>query len=184
MKGRLTPHLDLRGLTMGLLVHLWTRSRSQLLFLAFAGFFMGTTLVWLWLDRSPSQWDDSWYLTNSLVMFDALAEGGRHWLRPTLSNDRGNQTTAHHRSAHSVLSGAGPERTSHLWCEFGFHGRFLYRGLPDRSPLLGQASRIAGSLHHRDDAVVLWPFPVVHDRLRAGSVGLFGHLFPDRLKEF
>src|SRR5262249_54382006 len=44
--------------------------------LAMASFFIATTGLWLWLDRSPSQWDDSWYLTNSLVMYDALREGG------------------------------------------------------------------------------------------------------------
>lgn len=63
-------------MTIGFLVQLWTRGRSQFMFLALTGFFIGTTFAWLWLDRSPTQWDDSWYLTNSLVMYDALAEGG------------------------------------------------------------------------------------------------------------
>lgn len=39
-------------------------------------FLAGATLLWLWLDRSPPNWDDAWYLTNSLVMYDALVEGG------------------------------------------------------------------------------------------------------------
>ncbi|MCI0417675.1 MAG: hypothetical protein L0387_11295 [Acidobacteria bacterium] len=39
-------------------------------------FFASGTLLWIWLDRSPGQWDDSWYLTNSLVLFDTFAEGG------------------------------------------------------------------------------------------------------------
>src|SRR5437763_12909331 len=38
-------------------------------------FFVATTGVWLILARSPPQWDDAWYLTNSLVLFDAL-DGG------------------------------------------------------------------------------------------------------------
>ncbi len=37
---------------------------------------MGTTALWLRLDRLPPAWDDAWYLTNSLVMFDALVSGG------------------------------------------------------------------------------------------------------------
>ena len=28
------------------------------------------------MDHAPPQWDDSWYLTNSLVMYDALTDGG------------------------------------------------------------------------------------------------------------
>jgi 4-amino-4-deoxy-L-arabinose transferase-like glycosyltransferase len=39
-------------------------------------FFLGTTFLWLRLDRSPPTWDDSYYLTNSLVMYDALTDGG------------------------------------------------------------------------------------------------------------
>jgi len=61
---------------MGFLIQLWTRGRGPFMFMALTGFFIGITFAWLWLDRSPSQWDDSWYLTNSLVMYDALAEGG------------------------------------------------------------------------------------------------------------
>jgi Dolichyl-phosphate-mannose-protein mannosyltransferase len=34
------------------------------------------TVVWLRLDRSPPAWDDGYYLTNSLVMYDALTSGG------------------------------------------------------------------------------------------------------------
>jgi 4-amino-4-deoxy-L-arabinose transferase-like glycosyltransferase len=39
-------------------------------------FLAGATLLWLRLDRQPPNWDDAWYLTNSLVMYDALVEGG------------------------------------------------------------------------------------------------------------
>ena len=39
-------------------------------------FFAASTLLWLRLDRAPTNWDDSWYLANSLVMFESLAEGG------------------------------------------------------------------------------------------------------------
>ena len=38
--------------------------------------FIGTTLGWLHLNRAPPEWDDSWYLTHSLVLFDALIDGG------------------------------------------------------------------------------------------------------------
>ena len=38
--------------------------------------FCGATLLWLRMDHAPPQWDDSWYLTNSLVMYDALTDGG------------------------------------------------------------------------------------------------------------
>jgi 4-amino-4-deoxy-L-arabinose transferase-like glycosyltransferase len=43
-----------------------------LLYVAFAA----TALVWLRLDQQPPTWDDGWYLTNSLVMFDAFTRGG------------------------------------------------------------------------------------------------------------
>jgi hypothetical protein len=48
------------------------RTRSAALYL----FFAASTVLWLRLDRAPPNWDDAWYLTNSLVMFDALADGG------------------------------------------------------------------------------------------------------------
>jgi len=36
----------------------------------------GMSGLWLWLDRQPPAWDDSWYLSGSLVVYDALrAEG-------------------------------------------------------------------------------------------------------------
>jgi hypothetical protein len=47
--------------------------------LAFAGLcvlFLGTTLLWLRLDHSPPSWDDAYYLTNSLVLYDSLADRG------------------------------------------------------------------------------------------------------------
>ena len=49
---------------------------ARLVFALLSLFFLGTTLVWLRLDRSPPGWDDGYYLTNSLVMYDALAERG------------------------------------------------------------------------------------------------------------
>src|SRR6266851_6733802 len=39
-------------------------------------FFLGSTALWLRLDRSPPGWDDGYYLTNSLILYDALADGG------------------------------------------------------------------------------------------------------------
>lgn len=38
--------------------------------------FFAVTLIWLSLDHYPANWDDAFYLTNSLVLFDTLAEGG------------------------------------------------------------------------------------------------------------
>jgi 4-amino-4-deoxy-L-arabinose transferase-like glycosyltransferase len=39
-------------------------------------FFLGTTALWVSLDRSPGAWDDSWYLTNSLILYDTLVDHG------------------------------------------------------------------------------------------------------------
>lgn len=50
--------------------------RYRALFALCCLLFCGTTLVWLRMDHAPPQWDDSWYLTNSLVMYDALTDGG------------------------------------------------------------------------------------------------------------
>jgi 4-amino-4-deoxy-L-arabinose transferase-like glycosyltransferase len=50
--------------------------KAQLVFAVLTLFFLGTTFIWLRLDRSPAGWDDGYYLTNSLVMYDALAERG------------------------------------------------------------------------------------------------------------
>jgi hypothetical protein len=38
--------------------------------------FAASTLLWLKLDRSSPNWDDAWYLTNSLRVYDALTQGG------------------------------------------------------------------------------------------------------------
>jgi hypothetical protein len=50
--------------------------RARFVFAILSLFFLGTTVIWLRLDRSPPTWDDSFYLSNSLVMYDALTEGG------------------------------------------------------------------------------------------------------------
>ena len=39
--------------------------------------FAAATLLWLRLDRAPPNWDDAWYLTNSLTVYDALTGGSR-----------------------------------------------------------------------------------------------------------
>src|SRR6516225_5074091 len=39
-------------------------------------FFVASTAVWLHLNRLPPTWDDGFYLTNSLTMFDSLVDGG------------------------------------------------------------------------------------------------------------
>jgi 4-amino-4-deoxy-L-arabinose transferase-like glycosyltransferase len=51
-------------------------STARLGFAAVSLFFLGINFIWLRLDRTPPAWDDSFYLTSSLVMHDALAEGG------------------------------------------------------------------------------------------------------------
>ena len=50
--------------------------KAGLAFAALSTFFAATTLLWLRLDRSPPTWDDAYYLTGSLTMYDALSEGG------------------------------------------------------------------------------------------------------------
>jgi len=37
-------------MTMGFLIQLWTRGRGPFMFMALAGFFIGITFAWLWLD--------------------------------------------------------------------------------------------------------------------------------------
>jgi hypothetical protein len=49
---------------------------SGLVCLLLGAVFAASTLVWLALDRLPPNWDDAWYLTNSLTVYDALAHGG------------------------------------------------------------------------------------------------------------
>src|SRR5437899_6712710 len=49
---------------------------ARLVFAALSLFFLGSTALWLRLDRSPPGWDDGYYLTNSLILYDALADGG------------------------------------------------------------------------------------------------------------
>lgn len=44
--------------------------------IAVASVFAGQTLLWLMLDRLPPNWDDAWYLTNSLVVYDGLTADG------------------------------------------------------------------------------------------------------------
>ncbi len=44
--------------------------------IALSLFFVGATFLWLLLDRSPPSWDDAYYLSKSLVFYDALADGG------------------------------------------------------------------------------------------------------------
>ena len=39
-------------------------------------FFLGTSAFWVSLDHSPGYWDDAWYLTNSLVLYDTLIDHG------------------------------------------------------------------------------------------------------------
>jgi hypothetical protein len=50
--------------------------RHGLAFIILCSFFAGTTFLWLWLDHSPPSWDDAYYLSKSLVFYDAFADGG------------------------------------------------------------------------------------------------------------
>jgi hypothetical protein len=46
---------------------------------AFAALYIGAAiaaLAWLRLNRAPPNWDDSWYLSNSLTLYDAWTSGG------------------------------------------------------------------------------------------------------------
>ena len=49
---------------------------ADCVFAAMCVLFASAAMVWLRLDRSPANWDDAWYLANSLRMYDALVEGG------------------------------------------------------------------------------------------------------------
>jgi 4-amino-4-deoxy-L-arabinose transferase-like glycosyltransferase len=51
-------------------------SRAAVLAGMLSAAFAGATLLWLCLDRTPPNWDDAWYLTNSLTVYDALAHDG------------------------------------------------------------------------------------------------------------
>src|SRR5258708_3265883 len=51
--------------------------RTGLAFLlAMCLFFLATTAIWGALHRAPPNWDDGWYLTNSLQRFDHLVDRG------------------------------------------------------------------------------------------------------------
>jgi 4-amino-4-deoxy-L-arabinose transferase-like glycosyltransferase len=51
-------------------------SKSAIVLIALCLLFAAVTLVWLRLDRSAPHWDDSWYLANSLRLYDSLVEDG------------------------------------------------------------------------------------------------------------
>lgn len=50
--------------------------RRVAVFLSLCVLFCGTTVLWLWLDRTPPRWDDGSYLTKSLKVYDTLTEDG------------------------------------------------------------------------------------------------------------
>ena len=50
--------------------------KTLLILVVLSVFFLGTTAIWLYLDHSPPPWDDGFYLTNSLKLYDALFDGG------------------------------------------------------------------------------------------------------------
>jgi hypothetical protein len=52
---------------------------------AVAAAFIGLSLLWRHLNKGPTQWDDSWYLTDSLALVDALHKWGiGGWVRSYL----------------------------------------------------------------------------------------------------
>jgi 4-amino-4-deoxy-L-arabinose transferase-like glycosyltransferase len=56
--------------------NMFKKPGGKLVFAALNCFFGGATLAWLRLHRAPPWWDDAWYLTNSLRMFDTLVQDG------------------------------------------------------------------------------------------------------------
>jgi len=50
--------------------------KHGLTFIILSLFFVGSTFLWLKLDRSPPSWDDAYYLSKSLLLYDAFADGG------------------------------------------------------------------------------------------------------------
>jgi hypothetical protein len=53
--------------------------RYKLSGVAFAVIYIGAAVIalaWLRLNRAPPNWDDSWYLSNSLTLYDAWTSGG------------------------------------------------------------------------------------------------------------
>jgi hypothetical protein len=63
------------------------RSLAVLLFALFAA----TTLLWISLDRLPPNWDDAWYLTKSLTVYDSLAHQGVAGYLSSLNSAFGNK---------------------------------------------------------------------------------------------
>jgi len=49
---------------------------QRLILLGLILFFVGATCIWVGLDRTPPSWDDAFYLKNSLILYDAFADGG------------------------------------------------------------------------------------------------------------
>jgi 4-amino-4-deoxy-L-arabinose transferase-like glycosyltransferase len=50
--------------------------KHGLVFIILCFLFVGTSFLWLRLDRSPPSWDDAYYLSKSLVFHDAFADSG------------------------------------------------------------------------------------------------------------
>lgn len=59
-----------------LLIKVFPPKASSLAPVLIGFFFLGTTACWLVRDQSPETWDDAWYLTNSLVLYDSLIDDG------------------------------------------------------------------------------------------------------------
>ena len=61
---------------MGIAQSSMQRCKPGFIFVTLTLFFFSITVAWLRLDRSAPTWDDAYYLTRSIVLFDSLADGG------------------------------------------------------------------------------------------------------------
>ena len=109
--------------------------------------FAAATLLWLRLDRAPPNWDDAWYLTNSLTVYDALTQGGILGYLDEIEFRAGLQGASHRGAAGSVLSVARTPLARRLPGEHRIHVGALRRPVPDRAALVERAS---GGFRHRD----------------------------------
>jgi hypothetical protein len=50
--------------------------RPQIVSIALFAIFAASAIRWVTLNRAPPNWDDAWYLANSLRVYDALTQHG------------------------------------------------------------------------------------------------------------
>ena len=143
--------------------------------------FAAATLLWLRLDRAPPNWDDAWYLTNSLTVYDALTQGGLPRLSGETEFRVGLQGASHRGAAGSVLSVARAPLARCIPGEHRIHVGALRRPVPDRAALVERAS---GGFRHRDrrhHAAALRLGTVVHGGVCPHCAGGCGDLRTHRV---